>query len=126
MAIGRKGKIAFVLLILFLIVGAWQGLYYLFRHGYGEGTRTGIIRKIAVKGPPYCKYLSGEMALQGQNVAAEVFVFSADNRDEGTPLVKALQEAERTGARVTLKYRQDHPLWWRCNPSEYFVTAVEK
>ncbi len=126
MPLSRKSKVFMGLFVVLAMVGAWQGLYYLFRHGYSEGTRTGIIRKISVKGPPYCKYLSGELALQGANVTAEVFTFSADTRSEKAPLVMALEEAERSGVRVTLKYRQDHPLWWRCNNSEYFVTAIEK
>jgi hypothetical protein len=40
--------------------------------------------------------------------------------------MKQLREVERSGARVTLKYRQDLKSWWRCTPHEYFITAVEK
>ena len=41
--------------------------------------------------------------------------------------MRDLKEAERSGKRVaTLDYRQDHHVWWRCNPSESFITAVEK
>ena len=58
--------------------------------------------------------------------AARVFTFSVDNHSDASPIMKQIREAERTGSRVTLHYRQDLKSWWRCTPHEYFVTGVEK
>jgi len=44
---------------------------------------------MSVKGPPYCKYLSGELVLQGSqpNQPAEVWEFSVDDDpDEYSPM----------------------------------------
>jgi hypothetical protein len=130
MPLSRSGKIrlALVLLALLLVVGTWQGLSVAWSRGYAHGTATGIVRKVSVHGPPYCKFLTGELVFQGTQAGQkqELFDFSIDNDSETNPIVAQLHEAERAGARVTLDYRQDRKLWWRCNPSEYFVTGVEK
>jgi hypothetical protein len=123
----KKLKLALALFALLALVAAWQAFRYWMRYGYSVGTRTGIVRKISVKGPPYCKYLAGELALQGSGPGqpAEIWMFSVDDGGD-TPLVRDLHEAERGGKLVTLKYRQDRPIWWRCNPSEYYVGALER
>ncbi|HZS41760.1 MAG TPA: hypothetical protein VFF06_33255 [Polyangia bacterium] len=128
MASGRK-KIAILVLsgVLLLLVG-WQGMRFWWRHGYSVGMRSGVIRKISVKGTPACKYLTGELALQGApaGTAPEIWEFSVDNDKDSNPLVQQLHEAERNGTRVTLDYRQDRKMWWQCTPTEYYVTAIEK
>jgi hypothetical protein len=129
MALSRKGKLWLALAIVLVIlgVGAWQGLTLLSHIGYARGSVTGVVRKVSVHGPPYCKILTGELILQGApEQRQELFHFSVDDPQEGNPVVVDLKAAERAGARVTLDYRQDIKPWWRCNPSEYFITAVEK
>lgn len=130
MALTRSSKIYIVLaaLGLVMLVVAWNGARYWWYHGYSLGTRTGIVRKVSMKGPPYCKYLAGEMVLQGTapGQQAEVFEFSVDEDSEDNPIVKSLREAEKKGERVTLTYRQDLHSLYRCTPSEYFITGVEK
>lgn len=123
-----KLKIVLIPLGLVTLVAAWQGLTYLWRHGYSTGERSGIVRKLSIKGPPYCKYLSGELVLQGSlpGMGGEIWEFTVDNRDEANPLVKELHLAERSGARTTLKYRQDIPMWWTCTPLQYKIVGVEK
>ncbi len=117
------------ILAVFALVGAWQYVSFLFKYGYSRGSRTGIVRKVSVKGPPYCKYFEGEMSLQGATLAQnqDIFNFSVDNDSPSNPIVEALNKAQREGTRVTLDYRYDKAkeMWWRCNPSEYFVTKVE-
>ncbi len=131
MPLSRKAKFK-IFLVLFGIVamfGLYQtGRYYYYR-GYSTGTKTGIVRKVSYKGPPYCKYVMGEMVMQqGANAVQEtqVWEFSVDVRDENAPIVKTLREAEKSGKLATLRYRQDLNMWWRCAPTEYFVTDVEK
>jgi hypothetical protein len=130
MALSRSGKIRLVLGIVALIVaiGAWQGLTLIWHRGYAHGAVTGVVRKISVHGPPYCKILTGELVYQGTAPGqhAELFHFSVDDEKDGNPIVVDLKAAERTGKPVTLDYRQDVKPWWRCNPSEFFVTTVEK
>ncbi|HWE28451.1 MAG TPA: hypothetical protein VHB97_10635 [Polyangia bacterium] len=118
-------------LAVFAVIGllaAWQGLRFWWYHGYSTGERTGIVRKMSVKGTPLCRYAEGELALTGslpgQNV--ELFTFSVDNQHDANPIMKQLKEAERSGSHVTLHYRQDLKSWWRCTPHEYFITSVEK
>ncbi len=128
MAIPTKLKIAAVPVVLVLLVALVElGRVWWFR-GYSTGSRTGTVRKVSVKGPPYCKYLSGEMVLQGgtPGQAPEVWEFSVDDDSDKNPVVVALNQAEKSGERVTLKYRQDLHSLFRCTPSEYFITAVEK
>lgn len=128
MALPKKAKLILVLvpIALVLIFGGYQGVRYWWYKGYSKGTRTGIVRKVSTKGPPYCKYLSGEMQVQGTALQAEIFEFSVDDDSESNPIVKDLQEAEKKGEKVTLHYRQDLHSLYRCTPSEYFVTKVEK
>src|SRR5262245_10687556 len=113
MALGRKAKLVLVGLGLVGIIGAWQGISFWWKYGYSRGTRTGVIRKISVKGSPVCKYLAGELALQGAAAGqpVDIFEFSVDDKSDGNPLVQNLHEAERSGARVTLTYRQDGKFW---------------
>lgn len=128
MKLGPKLKIG---LAVFAIVGAlaaWQGLRFWWYHGYSTGERTGVVRKLAVKGTPMCKYAEGELALSSVNQAqnVEVWTFSVDDHSDKNPIMQALRKAEKDGTRVTLHYRQDLKSWWRCTPHEYFVTQVEK
>src|SRR5260221_14095166 len=127
MSVGRKVKVILGVLAALGLVALWQGGSYWYKKGYSRGSRTGVIRKISVKGPPYCKYLSGEMAVIGSapGQPAEIWEFSVDHKGEANPVVQSLHVAERTGKTVTLAYRQDLKMWWRCNPAEYFITAIE-
>src|SRR6185312_11598096 len=120
MPLSRTAKIRILLAIVgvLLAVGGWTALSIAWRVGYAHGTATGVVRKVSVHGPPYCKILTGEHQ--------EVFDFSVDNDADTNPIVRDLKQAERDGKRVTLDYRQDRKVWWRCNPSEYFITTVEQ
>jgi hypothetical protein len=129
MALPRKAKLLLVLLpfVAVLVLGGWKGLQYWWYRAYSTGSRTGVVRKVSVKGPPYCKYLAGELAVQGATpIQAEIWEFSVDDDADANPVVVALHDAEKSGARVTLHYRQDLHSMFRCTPSEYFVTSVEK
>ena len=123
----KKFLFAIPVALLLLFVG-FEALRVWWFRGYSKGSRTGVVRKISVKGPPYCKYLAGELVLQGTapGQPAETFEFSVDDDDDKNPLVVALKEAERGGTRITLDYRQDLHSLFRCTPSEYFVNGVEK
>jgi hypothetical protein len=128
MKLGPKVKVGLAVFTVVGLLAAWQGFRYWWFHGYSLGERTGVVRKFSVKGTPLCKYAEGELALAGgqpgQNV--DVFTFSVDNHSDGNPIMKQIREAERSGQRVTLHYRQDLKSWWRCTPHEYFITSVEK
>jgi hypothetical protein len=131
MPLSRRAKIRIGVAALALLIaaGSWQGLSYAWHRGYAHGTVTGVIRKVSVHGPPYCKFLTGELVYQGSRVAGqkpELFDFSVDDDRDSNPVVVDLKQAERSGATVTLDFRQDLHPWWRCNPSENFITAVEK
>jgi hypothetical protein len=128
MKLGPKVKAGMAVFVVLGILAAWQGLRYWWYHGYSQGERTGIVRKIAVKGSPICRYAEGELALTGAAAgqAVETFTFSVDDQSDNNPIMKQLREAERTATRVTLHYRQDLKSWWRCTPEEYFITQVEK
>jgi hypothetical protein len=129
MAMPRKWKVilALVPVAFVLLVVAYEGLRVWWFRGYSVGSRTGVIRKVTEKGPPYCKYLSAEMVVQTGAVttAAEVWEFSVDDDKPTAPVVVALKNAEKKGERVTVDYRQDLHSLFRCTPSEYFATKVE-
>ncbi len=130
MALPTKWKVRLALapIALILLVVAYEGLRVWWYRAYSTGSRTGVIRKVTVKGPPYCKYLSAEMVVQtgGITNAADVWEFSVDDDSPTTPVVVALMEAEKKGERVTVDYRQDLHSLFRCTPSEYFATKVER
>jgi hypothetical protein len=128
MKLGPRFKITLGILAVVALLAAWQGFRFWWYHGYSTGDRTGVIRKMSVKGSPICKYAEGELALTGAQPGqpADMFTFSVDNHSDNNPIMKQLLEAERSGTRVTLHYRQDLKSWWRCTPHEYFITSVEK
>jgi hypothetical protein len=129
MALARKWKaiIALVPVALILLVAAYEGLRVWWYRGYSVGSRTGVVRKVTEKGPPYCKYLAAEMIVQtgGLTTASDVWEFSVDDDRPTAPVVVALKAAEKKGERVTIDYRQDLHSLFRCTPSEYFATKVE-
>src|SRR5947207_3235738 len=124
MKLGPKVKLILVAVAFVGLLAGWQGIRYWWYHGYSMGERTGVIRKISVKGNPVCKYLEGELALSGgvPGQQVETFTFSIDDHSDANPVVKQLHDAERDGTRVTLHYRQDLKSWYRCTPHEYFIT----
>src|SRR4051812_3536064 len=98
MALPPKAKwiLALIPVALLLLFSSYEGLRIWWYRGYSKGTRTGVVRKISVKGPPYCKYLSGELAVQGANpLAPEIFEFSVDDDADTNPVVMQLHEAEK-------------------------------
>lgn len=88
------------------LVAVILGLRFWWNYGYSRGARTGIIRKVSEKGPPYCKYLSAELVLQGNlpGQALEVWEFSVDDNSDKNPLVQQLYTAAREGSKVTIQY----------------------
>ena len=128
MKVGPKVKIGLALVAVVGLLAAWQGLRFWWYHGYETGERTGVVRKFAVEGTPVCKFAEGELALTGANPTqkVEIWEFSVDHHGDQDPIVQQIRQAQRSGARVTLRYRRDLKSWWRCNPNEYYVTAVEK
>ena len=129
MAQARKWKWLLMLVpfVLLLVFGGYEGIRVWWYRAYTTGMRTGVVHKISTRGPPYCKYFSGELVVQSADPAApEIWEFSVDDDAELNPVMVALHEAEKTGNRVTVHYRQDLHSLFRCTPSEYFVTKVEK
>lgn len=127
MALGKKSIMILVPIALLLLFVGYEGARVWWYRGYSVGARTGVVRKLSVRGPPYCKYLAGELVLQGTQPGqpAEIWEFSVDDDSDKNPLVKQLHEAEKSGERITLDYRQDLHALFRCSPSEYFVTRAE-
>ena len=128
MALSRKSKVILSLFLLLLLTGGvLTGRYYWYK-GYSKGTRTGVIRKVSEMGPPFCKYLSGELVQNGQvpGQAPDIWYFSVDDSSDANPLVQELYKMAKDGSRVTLRYRQDLKALYRCAPTEYFVVGVEK
>ena len=127
MALSRKSKVILGLFVLLLATaGVLTGRYYWYK-GYSKGTRTGVIRKVSEMGPPFCKYLSGELVQNSQpGQPTDIWYFSVDDSSETNPLVQDLYKMAKEGNRVTLRYRQDLKALYRCAPTEYFVVGVEK
>lgn len=128
MALSTRSKLMLGIFgLLVLTAGVLAGRYWWYK-GYSVGTRTGIVRKVSVMGPPFCKYLSGELVQNGQTPGQlpEIWYFSVDDLKDENPLVQDLYKVAKEGNRVTLRYRQDLKALYRCSPTEYFVTGIEK
>lgn len=132
MQITRRGKLkAFgvVFLLIALVVGFQIVRFRLFYYGYSKADVKGFVRKIQYKGPPYCKYNEIEVVAQrGGDLAqgGEIWKYSVDSRDENAPIIQELRAAQDSGKMATIHYRQDLHAWWRCAPTEYFVTGVDR
>lgn len=123
----KKGIAISAVFGLLVLIGAWQALRAWWYHGYSQGTRTGILRKISYRGSPVCKYWSGELAVSGSSATnPEIWYFTVEGPSEGNGTVQAIQKAEATspGRELTLSYREDRGRWWSCIPTDYFVTGV--
>jgi len=122
----RNGKLILGGCLVVLMIPAFVGGKLWWYHGYATGSRTGVVRKVSTKGSPVCKYMAVEMAVQSSGVALDTWEFSVDDENPKNPLVTKLKDAEKSGEKITVDYRQDLNQWYRCSPSEYFATDVEK
>ena len=114
--------------VLVLLVG-WQVARAWWYHGVSSGMRSGIVRKLAKKGSPLCRYWMGELVITNTTVIGavpEIWEFNVDAKSDNDALIGELQKAEASGARTTLRYRQDKGKWWACSNIEYYVTDLSK
>lgn len=97
----------------YVIVGSWT---------YSEGERTGIVTKFSHKGM-FVKSWEGELNIGGleQGGIAQVWRFTVDEPQ----MVEAVQQAQRSGERVTLKYRQQFQQQSWKGMTDYFIVGVE-
>lgn len=121
-----RKKILWVIAIVVLGFALYSAfiLYY----PYSEGTRTGLLRKLSHKGYMF-KTWEGELQMSAVMIADDgtnnvaggnVWTFSVKD-DEA---VKALQESESKGKRVTLHYKEyTKNIFWR-GETRYFVDKV--
>ncbi len=116
-------KILIALLIILLGVGA-----FLYFGTFSEGVRAGIVMKISKRGILFKTY-EGQMnletfgAVKSKNIVSETFSFSVEDTD--LEVVKALEDAARTGKRVNVRYKERFIVVpWR-GETKYFVYAVE-
>jgi hypothetical protein len=122
-----KWRLALLPVALILLFTGFQALRVWWFRGYSRGSRTGIVVKVTEKGPPYCKYLEGEMRVgTSTTLAPETWLFSVDDDAPTNPVVVALKDAEKKQTPVTVDYRQDLHALFRCTESEYFAVKVEK
>jgi hypothetical protein len=122
-----KWGLALLPVALVLLFAGYEGLRVWWFRGYSKGSRTGIVVKVTEKGPPYCKYLEGEMKVGGTTtMAPETWLFSVDDDAPTNPIVVALKDAEKKQTPVTVDYRQDLHALFRCTNTEYFAVKVEK
>lgn len=131
-----KGKLILTAFGLVSLVVLYQVARGWWLHGYSQGLRHGIIRKISHKGSPLCRYWLGEMEITRTQVNSsqtqtavplppELWEFSIQAK-AGDPLVGQIEEAVRSNSLVSVQYRQDKGRWWDCTPTEYFVTGISK
>ena len=124
-----KGKLILGVVGVLALLAAWQFGRAWWLHGYQSGTRSGIVRRVAKKGSPLCRFWVGELVINNATVFAappEIWEFNIDASSDNAALVTDLQKAEASGQRATLQYRQDKGKWWACSHIEYYVTGVSK
>ena len=136
-----KRALATTPLLLLAIASGVLWLRWRWYHGYSTGTRTGVVRKVSVKGPPYCKFASAELVMAAAGgvlpqggaipIGGEVWTFTLDDHSPEGALYKQLEAAERAGKPVTIHYRQDldnKGKFWQVGCSElpqYYATRIE-
>ena len=109
------------------LLGVLVLAYFLFGN-YSTGTRAGIVVKLITRGVVF-KTLEGQLNLgglsqDGGSPASSLWDFTVDNDD--TEVIKALEEANRNGHRVTLYYNEKfYRLPWQ-GDTKYFIQKVEK
>ena len=93
---------------------------------YSEGTRSGVVQKFSKKGMVWNTW-EGEMNMgystqtnEGQ-IRPVIWYFSCSSPEAA----KQIQDAEKTGKRVTLKYSQYWFRGYKYGATEYDVTGVE-
>lgn len=124
-----KWKVILGVLAVLTAVLGWQLVRAWWYHGVSTGTRSGIVRKVAKKGSPLCRYWVGELVITNTTVIGavpEVWEFNIDAPTDTDPLIAEMQKFEASGQRTTLRYRQDKGKWWACSSIEYYVTALIK
>lgn len=73
---------------------------------YSNGTRTGVVQKFSEKGLIWKSWegellMGGVVISEGGSIAPQIFRFNAD-----PAVASKVQEAQQSGKRVTLEYRQ--------------------
>lgn len=123
-----KGKVILGVVGVLAVLAAWQIGRAWWLHGYQTGTRSGIVRRVAKKGSPLCRFWVGELVINNTTLTAppEIWEFNIDSDVDTSALVTEVQRAEASGQRTTLQYRQDKGKWWACSRIEYYVTGVTK
>lgn len=98
---------------------------------YSDGSRSGIVSKFSHKGI-FWKSWEGQMNLGGMtndsegNLVSNVWEFSIDNNDPKlNELVSKVQEAQESGKRVKITYKQElFVAAWRAK-TNYLIQKVE-
>lgn len=123
------------IIVLLLLAGIAYAAFILW-FPYSKGERTGIVRKISEKGIAF-KTWEGELVSPGGSITmndqsqannatlnGQVWAFSVEKDNDA--VIKAIQQAEAKGNRVTLHYKQYlKQVDWR-GESTYFITGVEE
>lgn len=96
---------------------------------YSEGTRSGVVQKISKKGLIWSTW-DGELNLgynrsvstdAGSQIVPAIWQFSVSS----DMIAERIQEAERSGQRVTLGYRQFFLHGWDKGATSYDVNTVQ-
>jgi hypothetical protein len=95
MALDKKKLFILVPIALVFLFALVEGARVWWFRGYSKGSRTGVVRKVSIKGPPYCKYFSGELALQGGQPGQppEIWEFSIDGSDSAAERGREVRRA---------------------------------
>jgi len=114
-----------ILLVLLLMVGG--GLYYVTFGYFSDGTRVGSLVKLSRRGYVF-KTFEGQLQVGGMtdgtgSFSSSTWDFSVDENNE--PVVNLLNQAMKTGQRVSLHYEEKFfQLSWN-GDTKYFVVSVE-
>jgi hypothetical protein len=121
MAISKGKVIAWLVGILFCMIGGFAGYVWVALHwSYSKGERAGYVQKFSQKGW-LCKTWEGELALVAvPGSMPEKFLFSV--RDDG--VARTINSA--MGKRIALSYEQHKGVPTSCfGETEYFATMAK-
>ena len=117
-----KNKLLFIVVPVFVIIALAWGYISIGHATYSEGDRAGVVAKFSTKGL-VVKTWEGELHMGGlqDGGVPKVWEFSVDDPE----IVKAIQEAQISGKKVVLHYKEQLlNQSWR-GSTNYFIIGVK-
>jgi hypothetical protein len=119
----KAKQYAMIVVALGLVCGAGWLWFTADGWTYSTGSRAGIVIKFSEKGG-FGEWDTHEGELQ-QGATVETWAFSVNESQDGTGILKQVEDAMDSGLRVKVHYRQQRGVQSWKGKTTYFVTSIE-